>query len=76
MNLYQGCQVWHNLCAYNILCKLLVVTAHAEVAERVLDKCCKVDDFNSRMHESFWVDFKFEFIEDLQDFTPTGGLGC
>ena len=48
----------------------------AEVTEKVLDRCCKVDAFNSRMHSSFWVDFNFEFIEDLQDFTQTGGSVC
>ena len=48
----------------------------AEVAEKVLDRCCKVDAFNSRMHSSFWVDFNFEFIEDLQDLTQTGGSVC
>lgn len=48
------------------------ITAHnniiiAEVAEKVLDKCSYPDEFESRMNENFWVEFSFEFIEDLQD---------
>jgi hypothetical protein len=50
-----------------------LVVKTAEVAEKVLDRCCKVDAFNSRMHDSFWVEFNFEFIEDLKDSTQTGG---
>ena len=66
----------------NLLCTKFIVTASlciyllsAEAAEKVLDRCCKVDAFNSRMHKDFWVDFNFEFIEDLQDATTdqTGG---
>lgn len=50
----------------------------AEAAEKVLDRCCKVDAFNSRMHKDFWVKFDFQFIEDLQDATTdqTGGSVC
>ena len=50
----------------------------AEAAEKVLDRCCKVDAFNSRMHKDFWVEFDFQFIEDLQDATTdqTGGSVC
>ena len=79
VNLYQECQVCvleNNiilLCVHG--CKFYALyntTAHnniiiAEVAEKVLDKCSNYDEFNSRMNENFWVEFNFEFIEDLQD---------